>query len=98
MTELQLARFIFFSPHFISNWKVEYNFKIFCCVLAPEKTPQGALSASSNEAGTKDMSWRDTQEGTLIMLHPGGDRKESQTPLTTLFSEALQGGSYQIAT
>lgn len=75
MAELQLAHIIFFFYpfYFKLERKIYCNFKIFCCVLAPEKTPQGALRASSNEVGTKDMSWGDTQEDTPIMLHPGGD-------------------------
>lgn len=36
--------------------------------------------------GPRTCPGGDTQEDTLIMLHPGGDWKESQTQLTTLFS------------
>lgn len=98
MVELQLGRLdsglglALFPPVSFQTGKVSSNSKVFCCVLAPEKTPQGALSVLSNKVGTKVMSWGDTQEGTLIVLHPRGDWKEIQTSLTTLFSH-VQGTS-----
>lgn len=103
MVELQLARskregwtlvwdLFFFPPFSFQTGKVSSNSKVFCCVLAPEKIPQGALSVLSNKVGTKVMSWGDTQEGTLIVLHPRGDWKEIHTSLTTLFSHG-QGTS-----
>lgn len=103
MVELQLARskregwtlvwdLLCFPPVSFQTGKVSSNSKVFCCVLAPEKTPQGALSVLSNKVGTKVMSWGDTQEGTLIVLHPRGDWEEIQTSLTTLFSHG-QGTS-----